>query len=60
MERSLVLVKPDGVQRGLIGEIITRFENRGFGLLLQNSCRSARSWQNSIMLFMQENHSLTV
>jgi nucleoside-diphosphate kinase len=28
-ERSLVLVKPDGVQRGLVGEIIGRFERRG-------------------------------
>ncbi len=33
MERSLVLVKPDGVQRGLIGEIITRFEHRGLRLV---------------------------
>jgi len=33
MERTLVLVKPDGVQRGLIGEIITRFENRGLRLV---------------------------
>ncbi len=32
MERSLVLVKPDGVERGLIGEIITRFERRGLKL----------------------------
>ncbi len=29
MERTLVLIKPDGVQRGLIGEIIKRFEQRG-------------------------------
>lgn len=29
MERSLVLVKPDGVQRGLVGEIIGRFERKG-------------------------------
>jgi nucleoside-diphosphate kinase len=28
-ERTLVLVKPDGVQRGLIGEVIRRFEQRG-------------------------------
>ncbi|MGB9588008.1 MAG: nucleoside-diphosphate kinase [Armatimonadota bacterium] len=28
MERTLVLVKPDGVRRGLIGEIIRRFESR--------------------------------
>jgi nucleoside-diphosphate kinase len=29
MERTLVLVKPDGVQRGLIGDIIGRFERKG-------------------------------
>ncbi len=29
MERTLVLVKPDGVQRGLIGEVIKRLEQRG-------------------------------
>jgi nucleoside-diphosphate kinase len=33
VEKTLVLVKPDGVQRGLIGEIITRFENRGLRLV---------------------------
>lgn len=32
MERTLVLVKPDGVQRGLVGEIISRFERRGLKL----------------------------
>ena len=32
MERTLVLVKPDGVQRGLVGEIIKRLENRGLKL----------------------------
>ena len=29
MERTLVIIKPDAVQRGLIGEIISRFERRG-------------------------------
>ena len=33
MEKTLVLVKPDGVQRGLSGEIISRFENRGLKLI---------------------------
>ena len=33
MERTLVLVKPDGVQRGLIGEIISRLERRGLKLV---------------------------
>lgn len=32
MERTLIVVKPDGVQRGLSGEIIARFEKRGFTL----------------------------
>lgn len=33
MEQSLVLVKPDGVQRGLVGEIISRLERRGLRLV---------------------------
>lgn len=32
MEKSVVLVKPDGVQRGLIGEIMRRFERKGLRL----------------------------
>lgn len=32
-ERSLVLVKPDGVQRGLIGEVIKRIEDRGLKIV---------------------------
>ena len=33
MEQTLVLIKPDGVQRGLTGEIIRRLENRGLKLV---------------------------
>lgn len=33
MEKTLVLIKPDGIQRGLIGEIISRLEKRGLKLL---------------------------
>jgi nucleoside-diphosphate kinase len=33
MEKTLVLVKPDGVQRGLVGEIISRLERRGLRLV---------------------------
>lgn len=32
MERTFVMVKPDGVERGMVGEIISRFERRGFRL----------------------------
>ena len=33
VERTLVLVKPDGVQRGLIGEVISRLERRGLRMV---------------------------
>ena len=32
-QRTFIAVKPDGVKRGLVGEIIKRFENRGFKLI---------------------------
>jgi nucleoside-diphosphate kinase len=33
MERTFIMVKPDGVQRNLIGEIVARFEKKGFQLV---------------------------
>ncbi|MDF2962505.1 MAG: nucleoside diphosphate kinase [Paenibacillus sp.] len=33
MERTFLMVKPDGVQRGLIGDIVKRFEQKGFQLV---------------------------
>lgn len=32
-QRTFIMIKPDGVQRGLIGEIIKRFENKGLKLV---------------------------
>nr|XP_016451510.1 PREDICTED: nucleoside diphosphate kinase 1-like [Nicotiana tabacum] len=32
MEQTFIMIKPDGVQRGLFGEIIERFEKKGFSL----------------------------
>ncbi|WP_435925252.1 nucleoside-diphosphate kinase [Paenibacillus sp. DYY-L-2] len=46
MERTFLMVKPDGVQRGLIGRIISRFEDKGFkmvaGKLVQVSVEQAK------------------
>ncbi len=46
MERTLIIIKPDGLERGLIGQIITRFEQRGLKIvglkLLQVSTELAR------------------
>lgn len=33
MEKTFIAIKPDGVQRGLIGEIVGRFEKKGFTLV---------------------------
>ena len=32
-ERTFLAIKPDGVQRGLVGEILGRFETKGFKLV---------------------------
>ena len=32
-ERTFIMIKPDGVQRGLVGDIIKRFEQKGFKLV---------------------------
>jgi len=36
IERTLVIVKPDGVERGLVGEILRRFENAGMKIIGMN------------------------
>jgi len=33
VERTFIMIKPDGVQRGLVGDIISRFETKGFSLV---------------------------
>ena len=33
MEKTLIIVKPDGVQRGLVGKVIQRIENVGFKVI---------------------------
>ncbi|MFO7171819.1 MAG: nucleoside-diphosphate kinase [Bacillota bacterium] len=42
MERSFVMVKPDGVQRGLVGEVIRRLERRGLKLVAAKFMRVPR------------------
>ncbi len=42
IERTLVLVKPDGVRRGLVGEVISRFERKGLKLVALKILRMSR------------------
>ena len=40
-ERTFIMIKPDGVQRGLIGQIVARFETKGFKLVgMKLTCAS--------------------
>ena len=51
MERTFVLVKPDGVQRGLIGEVINRLERRGLRL-------AAAKFQNVSLELAQTHYAI--
>ncbi len=42
VERTLVLVKPDGVERGLIGEVVSRFERKGFKIVALKMLKMTR------------------
>jgi len=49
-ERSFIMVKPDGVHRGVVGEIIKRFEQRGYRLVAMKFVW-VRDGMNSKMCF---------
>lgn len=42
VERTFVMIKPDGVRRGLIGEIISRFERKGLKIVALKMLHMAR------------------
>jgi len=42
-EQTFIMIKPDGVQRGLIGKIIQRFEKRGFKLSALKVCQPGKA-----------------
>jgi nucleoside-diphosphate kinase len=42
MERTFLMIKPDAVKRGLIGEIIGRFERKGFKLIALDHTHASR------------------
>ncbi|TNV75462.1 hypothetical protein FGO68_gene13790 [Halteria grandinella] len=42
-ERSFIMIKPDGVQRGKVGEIISRFEKKGFKMVAMNMTAASKA-----------------
>lgn len=72
-ERAFVIIKPDGVQRGLTGEIISRFEKKGLrivGLKMvhisqdqasrQYACHKGRPFYDSLVKFMTSGPSVAM
>ena len=47
MEQTLSLIKPDGVKRGLVGEIIRRFEDNGMRIIAMKLIRLSREFAQS-------------
>ncbi|KAF7845795.1 hypothetical protein BT93_L0632 [Corymbia citriodora subsp. variegata] len=41
-EQTYIMIKPDGVQRGLVGEIIARFEKRGYKLVAMKLMQASK------------------
>lgn len=43
MERTLILVKPDGVMRNLVGEVLSRVENKGYSVVAIKMMKADRA-----------------
>jgi nucleoside-diphosphate kinase len=46
-EQTYIMIKPDGVQRGLVGKIIERFETKGFKLVAMKLCSPGKAHMES-------------
>ena len=58
MEKTFLMVKPDGVQRNLIGEIVSRFEKKGFQLVGAKLMKYSKELPNNIMESIKKDLSL--
>lgn len=52
-ERTFIMIKPDGVQRGLIGKIISRFEKKGFKLIAMKFMQVINLIKRSGLIFVE-------
>ena len=51
-ERSFIMIKPDGVHRGLVGEIIKRFEQKGFKLVAMKVMQVSSQFKDVLKIFV--------
>ena len=57
-ERTYIMVKPDGIQRGLVGEIIRRFEQRGYHLVALKLVQVC--FKNKLIIFITSLNELSI
>jgi len=53
LERTFVAIKPDGVQRGLIAEILGRFETKGFKLVALKQLTPSKELAENTTVFIK-------
>ena len=56
-ERTLVIIKPEGVHRGLVGEIIKRFESKGFKMVAMKFIQPAKEKVEEFFIDLKERQS---
>jgi len=59
-ERTLIIIKPDGVQRHLVGEIIGRFEKKGLKIVAAKFLQLSEKRPVSSMRFIAKKRFLNI
>ena len=58
MEKTFIMIKPDGIKRGLTGNIIQRYEQKGLKIIAAKLCNVTKNWlKNTIMNIFQSHFS---
>ena len=60
MEQTLSIIKPDGVTKNIIGEIIKRFEASGIKIIAMKMTQLTKTQHKDSMLFIKNAHFLIV
>ena len=59
-EKTLIIIKPDAVERGLIGEVIKRFERAGFKIIAAKMLHMSKQDAREFYAVHREKHFLLI
>ena len=59
-EQTYIMIKPDGVQRGLVGEITRRFESKGFKMVAMKMTSPSKAHLEKRTFFINPNISYPI